>query len=91
VKDQRPQTDAPFVVRDGIRIMTEAEVTDAARQVWPEAEGFEAIPGGWTFRVGAGYASVTNTGQVATDPQGTRRHAERFMPAFDRERWAAGS
>lgn len=53
----------------------------AAAEVWPEAEGFERAPGGWTFRVGAGYASVTNSGEVATDPQGTRAHAIRFMPA----------
>ncbi|MFE0389526.1 hypothetical protein ACFW1F_36510 [Streptomyces bungoensis] len=55
------------------------ELTEKAREVWPEAEGFQQAPGGWTFRVGAGYASITRTGQVATDPQGTRSDAQRFM------------
>lgn len=59
--------------------LTEAEAIEKAREVWPEAEGFELTFGGWTFRVGAGYASVTTLGTVATDPQGTRRHALRFM------------
>lgn len=54
--------------------LTEAEAIEKAREVWPEAEGFELTFGGWTFRVGAGYASVTTLGTVATDPQGTRAH-----------------
>ncbi|MET8103005.1 hypothetical protein ABZV29_42420 [Streptomyces sp. NPDC005236] len=59
--------------------LAEAEATEQAREVWPEAEGFERVPGGWTFRVGAGYASVTDSGRVATYPQGTRGHTQRFM------------
>lgn len=59
--------------------LTEAEAIEKAREVWPEAEGFELTFGGWTFRVGAGYASVTTLGTVARDPQGTRAHALRFM------------
>lgn len=59
--------------------MSEETAIEAARAVWPEAEGFERVPGGWTFRVGAGYASVSDSGLVATDPQGTRGHARRFM------------
>lgn len=53
----------------------------AARDVWPEAEGFEAAPGGWTFRVGSGYAWITNSGRVADNPEGLRIHAQRRIPA----------
>ncbi|MYS19178.1 hypothetical protein GA0115240_105831 [Streptomyces sp. DvalAA-14] len=60
--------------------MNEQTAIEAARKVWPEAEGFERAPDGWTFRCGAGYAAVADTGQVATDPQGTRSDARRFMP-----------
>lgn len=53
----------------------------AARQVWPEAEAFERIMGGWTFRCGGGYASVTSAGRVAEHPQGSRIRAAHFMVA----------
>jgi hypothetical protein len=56
---------------------TEAE--RRAREVWPEAEGFLPNTRGWTFRVGAGYASVTTAGVVARDPQGTRYDAVTYM------------
>lgn len=59
--------------------MTEAEMMERAREVWPEAEGFLPNTRGWTFRVGAGYASITNGGVVARDPQGTRYDAVTFM------------
>lgn len=58
---------------------TEATAYAAARLLWPEAEAFEPARGGWTFRVGAGYASVTHDGWVSEHPQGTRKDAERFM------------
>ncbi len=61
--------------------MQEESATTSAREVWPEAEGFERVPGGWTFRVGAGYASITDDGRVATSPQGLRSHAQKFMTA----------
>lgn len=59
--------------------ITEEAAMQEAREVWPEAEGFERVPGGWTFRVGAGYSSITDEGVAATYPQGTRREAQRFM------------
>lgn len=62
--------------------MTEQEATALARGMWPEAEGFQRAAGGWTFRIGGGYASVSSRGRVATQPQGTRRQAERFMNAY---------
>jgi hypothetical protein len=52
-----------------------------AREVWPEAEGFLPCTRGWTFRVGGGYASITTSGVVAREPQGTRFDAVTFMPA----------
>lgn len=58
--------------------MTEA-MMDQARGLWPEAEGFERCAGGWTFRVGGGYAYITDAGWVASEPEGTRRHAARRM------------
>ncbi|MFZ3562792.1 hypothetical protein [Streptomyces sp. BH055] len=57
--------------------MDEAAAIERAREVWPEAEGFEPVPGGWTFRVGGGYAWITNAGRVAPDPEGTRSDALR--------------
>lgn len=71
----------PDLIPPDLKVVTdpEAEVIKRAREVWPEAEGFERIPGGWIFRVGAGYASITESGRVATDPQGTRSHARRWM------------
>jgi hypothetical protein len=59
--------------------LTEEAAMQEAREVWPEAEGFERVPGGWTFRVGAGYSSITDSGVAATDPQGTRKDAQRWM------------
>lgn len=59
--------------------MTEDNAASIARALWPEAEGFEPARGGWTFRVSAGYASVTYDGRVAQYPQGTRSDAQRFM------------
>lgn len=50
-----------------------------AQEVWPEAEGFESAPGGWTFRVGGGYAWVTNSGIVSSDPEGLRSHARQRL------------
>lgn len=64
---------------DPMPMISEEAAMEQARGLWPEAEGFERVPGGWTFRVGGGYASVTDAGRVATDPQGTRGHAKRFM------------
>lgn len=61
-------------------MITEQTAMTKAREVWPEAEGFERARGGWTFRVGAGYASVADSGRVAEHPQGTRGYAVRFMP-----------
>ncbi|WP_331731269.1 hypothetical protein [Kitasatospora sp. NBC_01300] len=61
--------------------MDEESAIASARQVWPEAEGFERAPGGWTFRVGGGYAWITDAGQVATDPEGLRSHAGRRIAA----------
>lgn len=61
--------------------MNEDAAISAAREVWPEAEGFEPAPGGWTFRVGGGYAWVTNSGRVSHDPEGLRSHARRFLAA----------
>ncbi|MFJ8677313.1 hypothetical protein [Streptomyces sp. NPDC093589] len=55
--------------------MKEEAAAASAREVWPEAEGFELAPGGWTFRVGGGYAWITNSGHVAVDPEGLRSHA----------------
>ena len=60
-------------------ISTEEEAAVLAREVWPEAEGFLPCTRGWTFRVGAGYASVTRQGHVAKDPQGTRYDAVSYM------------
>lgn len=59
--------------------MNEDTATESARKVWPEAEGFVRVPGGWTFRVGAGYAWITDAGHVSENPQGTRRHAHIWM------------
>ena len=59
--------------------MTEDTAIEKARETWPEAEGFERVPGGWTFRVGGGYAWITLAGRVATDPEGIRSHARRRM------------
>lgn len=67
----------PYVGPDSELSQTYARLN--AREVWPEAEGFERVPGGWTFRVGAGYASVADSGHVTRDPQGTRSDAKRFM------------
>ncbi|MFI6449666.1 hypothetical protein [Kitasatospora sp. NPDC050543] len=61
--------------------MEEEVAIESARQVWPEAEGFKPAPGGWTFRVGGGYAWITDSGQVATDPEGLRSHAARRIAA----------
>ncbi|MGW5336233.1 hypothetical protein [Streptomyces bauhiniae] len=61
--------------------MTEETAIETARQTWPEAEGFEPVRGGWTFRVGGGYAWITAAGRVASDPEGLRSHAQRRMPA----------
>ncbi|GAA1265827.1 MULTISPECIES: hypothetical protein [Streptomyces] len=55
--------------------MTEETAIESARKVWPEAEGFEPAAGGWTFRVGGGYAWITDSGRVAADPEGLRSHA----------------
>jgi len=60
-------------------MMTEAEATERAREQWPEAEGFERAPLGWTFRVGGGYAWITFAGTLATDPEGLRSHARRHV------------
>lgn len=60
-------------------MMTEEAAMQEAREVWPEAEGFQKVPGGWTFRVGAGYSAITDDGVALTYPQGTRADAERFM------------
>ena len=49
------------------------------REVWPEAEGFESAPGGWTFRVGGGYAWIMNAGRMATYPEGLRSDARRKL------------
>ncbi|MGW2456798.1 hypothetical protein ACWCTA_36545 [Streptomyces sp. NPDC001704] len=61
--------------------MTEETAIESARQVWPEAEGFELAPGGWTFRVGGGYAWITDAGRVASDPEGLRSHARQRITA----------
>lgn len=64
---------------DPVRLR-EAEAMERAQHIWAEAEGFlPVLSGGWTFRVGGGYASITETGRVAMEPQGTRSDAERFM------------
>ncbi|MET7844383.1 hypothetical protein ABZT45_38565 [Streptomyces sp. NPDC005356] len=55
--------------------MTEDSAIESARGAWPEAEGFEPVRGGWTFRVGGGYAWITDSGRVAADPEGLRSHA----------------
>ncbi|WP_129286706.1 hypothetical protein [Streptomyces sp. GZWMJZ-114] len=60
-------------------MITEEEAVRAAREDWPEAEGFEKVQGGWTFRIGGGYCSVTDAGTVAPYPQGTRSDAHRWM------------
>jgi hypothetical protein len=52
---------------------------EMAREIWPELEGFAPSPGGWTFRVGAGYAWMTYSGHVSADPEGTRSHARRRL------------
>lgn len=54
-------------------------VIDRAREVWPEAEGFERAPGGWTFRIGAGWTWLTDGGHVSPDPEGSRGHARRRL------------
>ncbi len=61
--------------------MTEEAAVESARGVWPEAEGFESAPGGWTFRVGGGYAWITDAGRVAVDPEGLRSHARNRITA----------
>ncbi|MFE4723115.1 hypothetical protein ACFRLW_43450 [Streptomyces sp. NPDC056728] len=55
--------------------MKEEAAIERAREVWPEAEGFEPVHGGWTFRVGGGYAWITDAGRVAADLEGLRSHA----------------
>lgn len=55
--------------------MNETEAIETAREEWPEAEGFERAAGGWTFRVGAGYAWMTSGGYVSLNPEGLRAHA----------------
>jgi hypothetical protein len=81
---EAPETDLselpPLAVDDRPQLMTDSQATECARKIWPEAEGFERIPGGWTFRVGAGYSAITDSGRVGIDPQGARRDAQRFMP-----------
>lgn len=59
--------------------MKEEAAIESARGVWPEAEGFEPAPGGWTFRVGAGYAWMTDSGHVSADPEGLRSHARQRL------------
>jgi hypothetical protein len=54
---------------------------ERAREVWPEAEGFARAPGGWTFRIGAGYGWMTDTGHVSADPEGSRSHARSALGA----------
>lgn len=61
--------------------MKEEAAIESAREVWPEAEGFESSPGGWTFRVGGGYAWLTDSGRVASDPEQFRSHARRRIMA----------
>lgn len=63
----------------GTPAIGEAEAIERARAVWPEAEGFLPATYGWTFRVGGGYASITSTGVVAREPQGTRFDAVPYM------------
>lgn len=70
-----PHHDAPDVEQ----LADEDTPMEAARKVWPEAEGFERVPGGWTFRCGGGYAWVADSGQVAGESQGSRRDAQRWM------------
>ncbi|WP_327668127.1 MULTISPECIES: hypothetical protein [unclassified Streptomyces] len=57
--------------------MHEVEAVERAQEVWPEAEAFEMVSGGWTFRVGGGYAWNTDAGRVASAPEGTRSDAVR--------------
>ncbi|MER8237486.1 hypothetical protein [Streptomyces sp. NPDC094049] len=59
--------------------MTEDQAAGLTREVWPEAEGFEQTVGGWTYRMGGGYAGVRDTGEVAEDPQGLRAHAQQWV------------
>ncbi|MFF1594085.1 hypothetical protein ACFVY0_39235 [Streptomyces sp. NPDC058286] len=61
--------------------MTEEAAITGARDVWPEAEGCEPAPDGWTFRVGGGYAWIADTGRVAADPEGLRSHAQQRIAA----------
>ncbi|WP_327575394.1 hypothetical protein [Streptomyces sp. NBC_00145] len=61
--------------------MTEEAAITGARNAWPEAEGFEPAPSGWTFRVGGGYAWITDTRRVAADPESLRSHAQQRIAA----------
>ncbi|MFB8000609.1 hypothetical protein ACFC4G_48815 [Streptomyces sp. NPDC056002] len=61
--------------------MKEETAIESAREVWPEAEGFGRAADGWTFRCGGGYAWITDTGRVATDPEGLRSHARQRITA----------
>ena len=61
------------------KAMNQEAAEAAAREVWPEAEGFLPHTRGWTFRCGGGYAYVTAGGAVAREPQGTRNAAVTFM------------
>lgn len=63
-------------------MMQESAAIEQARQVWPEAEGFEREPGGFTFRVGAGYSWMTDTGHVSGEPEGVRGYAGRRLANY---------
>lgn len=80
--DETPATPEEQPERaDATGPLSEESAIAKAREVWPEAEGFERAPEGWTFRVGAGYAWILDSGRVAQYPEGMRSLARRWMRA----------